>query len=104
MGQREDQFQLIAYMHTLDDGNVKGASLGALVYPSEKERIDNRWWGLKGCGGTYAVIPIVIPNSCESIEDFGVNIEKNIANINFAEYHLLKTKHPAKYLSAKSSR
>lgn len=84
MGQREDQFQLIAYMHTLDGEKVKGASLGALVYPSENERVGNRW-ELKGCGGTYAVIPIVIPNSCDSIEDFGVNIEKNIANINFAE-------------------
>ncbi len=31
------------------------------------------------------VIPIEIPNDCESIEDFGVNIEKNIANINFVE-------------------
>lgn len=82
MGQREDQFQLIAYMHTLDGGKVKGASLGALVYPSENERVGNRW-ELKGCGGTYAVIPIVIPNSCESIKDFGVRIEETISKIDF---------------------
>ena len=82
MGQREDQFQLIAYMHTLDGGKVKGASLGALVYPSENERVGNRW-ELKGCGGTYAVIPIVIPNSCESIKDYGVRIEETISKIDF---------------------
>lgn len=82
MGQREDQFQLIAYMHTLDGGKVKGASWGALVYPSENERVGNRW-ELKGCGGTYAVIPIMIPNSCESIKDFGIRIEETISKIDF---------------------
>lgn len=69
MGQREDQFQLIAYMHTLDGGKVKGASLGALVYPSENERVGNRW-ELNGCGGIYAVISFQIPNGCQSLENF----------------------------------
>ena len=69
MGQREDQFQLIAYMHTLSGNDsqgkdVKGAEFGALVYPSEKDNY--REYKLKGCGGTYAIVPLQIPNDIEN--------------------------------------
>ena len=69
MGQREDQFQLIAYMHTLSGNDsqgkdVKGAKFGALVYPSEKDNY--REYQLKGCGGIYAIVPLQIPNDIEN--------------------------------------
>lgn len=71
MGQREDQFQLIAYMHTLGDKDskdskgkdVRGAKFGALVYPSEKDNY--REYQLNGCGGTYAIVSIKIPKGIE---------------------------------------
>lgn len=42
---------------------------GALLYPS-KHNITSNKWGLNGCGGTYTVIPIQIPNGCQSLENF----------------------------------
>jgi 5-methylcytosine-specific restriction endonuclease McrBC regulatory subunit McrC len=65
MGQREDQFQLIAYMHTLGDKDkdVRGAEFGALVYPSQENK--SRKWSLNGCGGTYAIVSIKIPKCIE---------------------------------------
>jgi 5-methylcytosine-specific restriction endonuclease McrBC regulatory subunit McrC len=89
--QRNDLYQLITYIHTLNDGKgekVAGAECGAFIYPYDGQNGKNDniiWKKLFGMGGYFGVIPIEIPNDCESIEDFGVNIEKNIANINFAE-------------------
>lgn len=75
MGQREDQFQLIAYMHTLSGrdskGNdVKGAELGALVYPSQKQEMNSRHYTLQGMGGKYAIIPIHIPTDKSDYSNF----------------------------------
>lgn len=90
--QRNDLYQLITYIHTLNDGKidgcVKGTRRGAFIYPYDGGDTKNKeiaWKKLFGMGGYFGVIPIEIPNDCESIEDFGVNIEKNIANINFTE-------------------
>ena len=90
--QRNDLYQLITYIHTLNDGKVDGcvdgAKCGAFIYPYDGEDAKNKeiaWKKLFGMCRYIGVIPIVIPNSCKSIEDFCVNIEKNIANINFAE-------------------
>lgn len=86
MGQREDQFQLIAYMHTLDsqrDNGIKGAKLGALIYPSAIKEVGNSW-RLNGCGGTYAVIPVHIPSdSCW--DDFRDRMDKH-RDINLDSY------------------
>lgn len=86
MGQREDQFQLIAYMHTLDsqrDNGIKGAKLGALIYPSAIKEMGNSW-RLNGCGGTYAVIPVHIPSdSCW--DDFRDRMDKH-RDINLDAY------------------
>ena len=43
--------------------------MGALLYPSEYS-ITSKKWGLNGCGGIYDVIPIQIPNGCQSFENF----------------------------------
>lgn len=67
-GQREDQFQLIAYIHTLpkdnsvdstDDKNVE--TTGALVYPTSKKDSKQRFGELCGLGGRYGTIPFHIP-------------------------------------------
>lgn len=89
--QRNDLYQLITYIHTLNNGKnggVEGAKCGAFIYPYDGQNGKNDniiWKKLFGMGGYFGVIPIEIPNDCETLEDFGVNIEKNIANINFAE-------------------
>jgi len=89
--QRNDLYQLITYIHTLNNGKnggVEGAKCGAFIYPYDGQNGKNDniiWKELFGMRRYFGVIPIEIPNDCETIEDFSVNIEKNIANINFAE-------------------
>ena len=73
LGQREDQFQLIAYMHTMpgENSNAKqGAELGALVYPTSNTVISYKLKELYGLGRKYATIPMHIPNESESFCDF----------------------------------
>lgn len=84
MGQREDQFQLIAYMHTLSGKDskgrdVKGAEYGGLVYPSQEDVC--RKWQLNGCGGTYAIMPIKIPNNKQNYEEFCTELEDRENNM-----------------------
>ena len=64
-GQREDQFQLIAYMHTLPSGNSNNQkdTTGALVYPTSKVTSKERFATLYGLGGTYGTIPFLIPQT-----------------------------------------
>lgn len=81
--QRNDLYQLIAYIHTLNDGDtasVKGAEYGAFIYPYDGEGDKNKsisWNELFGMGGLLGVIPINIPNGCYSFEDFIATIEKS---------------------------
>ena len=93
-GQREDQFQLIAYMHTLPDKEEcsKGAELGALVYPTtdkDKEKVKSKIKRLNGVGGLYGTIPILIPSKANNWTEFCSAMEEattKVHNIlNFAE-------------------
>ena len=90
--QRNDLYQLITYIHTLNNGKnggVEGAKCGAFIYPYDGQNGKNDniiWKELFGMGKYFGVIPIVIPDSCDSIKDFGVRIEKNMSNLDFAKY------------------
>ncbi len=81
--QRNDLYQLIAYIHTLNDGDtasVKGAEYGAFIYPYDGEGDKNKsisWKELFGLGKLLGVIPINIPNGCYSFEDFIAKIEES---------------------------
>lgn len=93
--QRNDLYQLITYIHTLNNekkGNIKGAKCGAFVYPYDSVDTSNSeiaWKELFGMGRYFGVIPIKIPNYCQSFEDFVANIkqiEEQIGKIDFAKY------------------
>ena len=90
--QRNDLYQLITYIHTLDNvknGGVEGAKCGAFIYPYDGQNGKNDniiWKELFGMGRYFGIIPIVIPDSCDSIKDFSVRIEKNMSNLDFAKY------------------
>ena len=77
-GQREDQFQLIAYMHTFhnDKLGLKGALYGALIYPTNSN-VAIKLEELYGYGGIYATIPIHIPTNVQNYNDFFNKMEKN---------------------------
>ena len=90
--QRNDLYQLITYIHTLNngkvDGCVKGAQCGAFVYPYDGEGDKNKdvgWKKLFGMGGYIGVIPIEIPNCCDSYENFVEQIENNMREIDFVK-------------------
>ena len=78
-GQREDQFQLIAYMHTFhnDKLGLKGAKFGALIYPTDNDKVVVKSEVLYGYGGIYATIPILIPTNEQSYNDFFNKMEMN---------------------------
>ena len=87
--QRNDLYQLIAYIHTLNDSDVKsvyGAKSGAFIYPYDGGGAKNKeiaWKELFGMGRYFGVIPIEIPNKSQSFEDFIQQIEKNLGKIDF---------------------
>ena len=92
--QRNDLYQLIAYIHTLNDGDtasVEGAEYGAFIYPYDGEDDKNKeiaWKKLFGMGGYIGVIPIEIPNCCDSYESFVEQIsqkEDNLEKIDFVK-------------------
>ena len=71
--QREDLFQLIAYMYTLP------ANYGALIYPlspSEKSRIWQQPKELNGHGGKINTIGIEIPHDVSSYQEFFDRMER----------------------------
>ena len=78
-GQREDQFQLIAYIHTfhIDKLDSKGAEFGALIYPTNDNSAEIKSEKLYGYGGTYATIPIHIPQYATCYCDFFNEMEKH---------------------------
>ena len=78
-GQREDQFQLIAYMHTFhcNEAEKKGAEFGALIYPTNDNKAETKYAELYGYGGTYATIPIYIPDRAIDYCDFFNKMEKH---------------------------
>ena len=91
--QRNDLYQLITYIHTLNDGKgekVEGAECGAFVYPYDGNDIQNNdvtWRKLFGMGRYFGVLPIEIPNKCQSFENFVSDmkqIEEKISKIDFA--------------------
>ena len=88
--QRNDLYQLIAYIHTLNDGRVdgcvNGAKCGAFIYPYDGEDAKNKeiaWKELFGMGRYIGVIPINIPNACDSFKNFIEQIENNMREIDF---------------------
>ena len=90
--QRNDLYQLIAYIHTLNDGRVdgcvNGAKCGAFIYPYDGGGAKNKeiaWKKLFGMGGYIGVIPIEIPNCCDSYEGFVEQIENNMREIDFVK-------------------
>lgn len=90
--QRNDLYQLIAYIHTLNDGRVdgcvNGAQCGAFIYPYDGEDAKNKeiaWKKLFGMGGYIGVIPINIPNACNSFKNFIEQIENNMCEIDFVK-------------------
>lgn len=89
--QRNDLYQLITYIHTLNNdknGDVKGAKCGAFVYPYDGEGDKNKdvgWKELFGMGGYIGVIPINIPNACNSFKNFIEQIENNMREIDFVK-------------------
>jgi 5-methylcytosine-specific restriction endonuclease McrBC regulatory subunit McrC len=93
--QRNDLYQLIAYIHTLNngrvDGCVNGAQCGAFIYPYDGEDAKKKeiaWKKLFGMGRYIGVIPIEIPNCCDSYESFVEQIsqkEDNLAKIDFVK-------------------
>lgn len=89
--QRNDLYQLIAYIHTLNDGEAKiveGAKCGAFIYPYDGEGDKNKdvaWKELFGMGRYFGVIPIEIPNCCDSYESFVEQIENNMREIDFVK-------------------
>lgn len=88
--QRNDLYQLITYIHTLNDGETKiveGAKYGAFIYPYDGEDAKNKeiaWKKLFGMGRYIGVIPIEIPNKCVSFENF-------VEQISYIENNLEKT-------------
>ena len=71
--QREDLFQLIAYMHT------RPANYGALIYPlslSEKSRIWQQPKELNGYGGKIDTIGFEIPDNAKSYKEFFDHMER----------------------------
>ena len=90
--QRNDLYQLITYIHTLNDGRVdgcvNGAQCGAFIYPYDGEDAKNKeiaWKKLFGMGRYIGVIPIEIPNCCDSYEGFVEQIENNMREIDFVK-------------------
>ena len=89
--QRNDLYQLIAYIHTLNDGDtasVEGAEYGAFIYPYDGEGDKNKsisWKELFGMGRYIGVIPINIPNACYSFKNFIEQIENNMREIDFVK-------------------
>lgn len=80
-GQREDQFQMIAYMHTFPgnlQSDIKGAKLGSLIYPTSKNA-KCKHKPLYGWGGTYGTFPVHIPpiENGENYQDFCRKMEAN---------------------------
>lgn len=73
--QRDDLFQLIAYMHTLP------AEYGALIYPLSLEDGKSRIWQapkeLSGRGGYIDTIGIEIPKDAVNYNDFFNEMEKH---------------------------
>ena len=70
--QRNDLFQIIAYMHTLPD---IGALVGGLIYPTS-EIAQKRVRKLNGYRGTLYTIPVHIPQS-KNYADFCNEMEKS---------------------------
>lgn len=89
--QRNDLYQLIAYIHTLNDGDtasVEGAEYGAFIYPYDGEGDKNKsisWKELFGMRRYIGVIPINIPNACYSFKNFIEQIENNMREIDFVK-------------------
>ena len=74
--QRNDLFQLIAYLHTLCDN---GAKYGALIYPLDQT--DGKVWEkpkkLGGYGGYIDTIGIPIPKNTNNYQEFFTQMERN---------------------------
>ena len=75
--QRNDLYQMISYIHTLNDGGntVEGAQYGLFIYPySESDKDEkNTSYSIKklfGYGGYLGIVPIEIPNNEESYNSF----------------------------------
>ena len=51
---------MFSYILKSNGEEVKGAKLGALVYPSQEDK-EYKCWKLNGYGGIYAKMPINIP-------------------------------------------
>lgn len=75
--QRNDLYQMISYIHTLNDGGnaVKGAQYGLFIYPySESDKDEkNTSYSIKklfGYSGYLDIVPIEIPNNEESYNSF----------------------------------
>ena len=84
-GQREDQFQMIAYMHTFPgnlQSDIKGAKLGSLIYPTSNAKATYKHKQLYGWGGRYGTFPVHIPpiENGENYQDFCRKMEANAAS------------------------
>ena len=60
-----------------NEAEKKGAEFGALIYPTNDNKAETKYAELYGYGGTYATIPIYIPDRAIDYCDFFNKMEKH---------------------------